>query len=140
MKLSTRGHYGLLAMVELAKRYGEPPVSLSEIAQSGELPLPYLEQLFGSLRQAHLVEGTRGVRGGYKLTRPPVEISVGQVVRVLEGPIGPVECAIEGESADCCSRSSACATKDMWLRVRESILEVLDNTSLADFQTSPVTQ
>ena len=138
MKLSTRGHYGLLAMVELAKRYGQPPVSLSEIAQTGELPLPYLEQLFGSLRQAGLVEGTRGVRGGYRLTRAPVKISVGEVVRVLEGPIGPVDCAVEGESADCCSRSSACATKDMWLRVRESILDVLDNTSLADFQATPV--
>ncbi len=138
MKLSTRGHYGLLAMVELAKRYGEPPVSLSEIAQSGELPLAYLEQLFGTLRQAKLVEGTRGVRGGYRLTRAPGEISVGEVVRVLEGPIGPVDCAIEGESADCCSRSTACATKEMWQRVRESILEVLDNTSLADFQASPI--
>ena len=138
MKLSTRGHYGLLAMVELARRYGQPPVSLSEIAQSGELPLPYLEQLFGSLRQAGLVEGTRGVRGGYRLTRTPSDISVGEVVRVLEGPIGPVECAIEGESADCCSRSTACATKAMWQRVRESILEVLDNTSLADFQVSPI--
>ena len=125
-------------MVELARRYGQPPVSLSEIAQSGELPLPYLEQLFGSLRQAGLVEGTRGVRGGYRLTRTPSDISVGEVVRVLEGPIGPVECAIEGESADCCSRSTACATKAMWQRVRESILEVLDNTSLADFQVSPI--
>ena len=138
MKLSTRGHYGLLAMVELARRYGQPPVSLSEIAQSGELPLAYLEQLFGTLRQAGLVEGTRGVHGGYRLTRPPVEISVGEVVRVLEGPIGPVDCAIEGENSECCSRSAACATKEMWQRVRESILEVLDNTSLADFQISPV--
>jgi Rrf2 family cysteine metabolism transcriptional repressor len=138
MKLSTRGHYGLLAMVELAKHYGQAPVSLSEISQSGELPLAYLEQLFGALRQAKLVEGTRGMHGGYKLTRAPAQITVGEVVRVLEGPIGPVDCAIEGESADCCSRSTACATKEMWQRVRESILEVLDNTSLADFQPSPV--
>ena len=138
MKLSTRGHYGLLAMVELAKHYGRGPLSLSEIAQSGELPLAYLEQLFGALRQAGLVEGTRGVRGGYRLTREPDQISVGEVVRALEGPIGPVECAVEGEAADCCTRSSACTTKDMWLRVRESILQVLDNTSLADFHTSKV--
>ncbi len=138
MKLSTRGHYGLLAMVELARHYGQGPLSLSEIAQSGELPLPYLEQLFGTLRQAGLVEGTRGVRGGYRLTREPAMIAVGDVVRVLEGPIGPVDCAVEGEGADCCTRSTACATKEMWQRVRESILEVLDNTSLADFLISPV--
>lgn len=140
MKLSTRGHYGLLAMVELARRYGKAPLSLSEIAQSCELPLPYLEQLFGPLRQAGLVEGTRGVRGGYRLTREPAGISVGEVVRVLEGPIGPVDCVVEGETADCCSRSSSCTTKEMWYRVRESILEVLDNTSLADFVAAPVAQ
>ncbi|MHB0870490.1 MAG: RrF2 family transcriptional regulator [Chloroflexota bacterium] len=138
MKLSTRGHYGLLAMVELAKHHGQGPLSLSEIAQSGELPLPYLEQLFGTLRQARLVKGTRGVRGGYRLTREPAQITVGEVVRVLEGPIGPVECAVEGESSDCCSRAIGCATKDMWVRVRESILDVLDNTSLADFQASSI--
>ncbi|MGE5620831.1 MAG: RrF2 family transcriptional regulator [Sphingomonadaceae bacterium] len=138
MKLSTRGHYGLLAMVELAKHYGRGPLSLSEIAQAGELPLAYLEQLFGSLRHAGLVEGTRGVRGGYRLTREPAQITVGEVVRVLEGPIGPVECVVEGESSDCCSRATECATKDMWLRVRESILDVLDNTSLADFQPTSI--
>jgi Rrf2 family transcriptional regulator, cysteine metabolism repressor len=138
MKLSTRGHYGLLAMVELAKGYGHGPISLSEIAQSGELPLAYLEQLFGTLRQAGLVEGTRGVRGGYCLTREPSTITVGEVVRVLEGPIGPVECAIDGDTPDCCSRSTGCATKEMWIRVREGILDVLDNTSLADFQITPI--
>ncbi len=139
MKLSTRGHYGLLAMVELAKHHGQGPLSLSDIAQASELSLAYLEQLFGPLRQAGLVEGTRGVRGGYRLTRDPAEITVGEVVRVLEGTIGPVDCAVEGETVDCCSRSTSCATKEMWQRVRESILEVLDNTSLADFQGSPTT-
>lgn len=134
MKLSTRGHYGLLAMVELARHYGDGPVSLTEIAQSGELPLPYLEQLFATLRQAGLVSGTRGARGGYRLARDPSQIRVGDVVRALEGPIGPVDCAVEGDSADCCSRSTDCATREIWQRVHESILEVLDSTSLADFQ------
>ena len=120
-------------MVELAKHYGEGLLSLTEIAQAGNLPLAYLEQLFGGLRQAGLVEGTRGVKGGYRLARHPKEISVGDVVRALEGPIGPVDCVIEGESADCCTRSTSCTTKDLWMRVREGILEVLDNTSLDDF-------
>jgi Rrf2 family protein len=139
MKLSTRGHYGLLAMVELARHHGQGPLSLSEIAQVGDLPLAYLEQLFGSLRQAGLVEGTRGVKGGYRLTRDPKDVTVGEVVRVLEGPIGLVECSVEGESADCCTRSTGCATKDLWMRVREGILEVLDGTSLADFPGSGLT-
>lgn len=125
-------------MVELARHYGQAPVSLSDIAQAGELPLAYLEQLFGALRTAKLVEGTRGVKGGYRLTRPPSEIMVGEVVRVLEGPIGPVDCVVEDGDGDCCSRSSACATKEMWQKVRASILGVLDNTSLADFQAVPI--
>jgi len=139
VKLSTRGHYGLLAMVELAKHHGRGPLSLSEIAQAGGLPLAYLEQLFGTLRQAGLVEGTRGAKGGYRLTRDPRQVTVGEVVRVLEGPIGPVDCALEGENPDCCSRSTSCATKDLWQRVREGILEVLDNTSLADFKDPTLT-
>lgn len=121
-------------MAELAKYHGRGPLSLSDIAQTGGLPLAYLEQLFGSLRHAGLVEGTRGVKGGYRLTRSPEEITVGEVVRVLEGPIGPVECVVEGESADCCSRSTNCTIKDMWARVHEGILGVLDTTSLADFK------
>jgi Rrf2 family cysteine metabolism transcriptional repressor len=97
MKVSTRVHYGLRAMTELARWYGEGRlVSTSEIARNESLPLAYLEQLVGELRRAGLVEGIRGVHGGYRLARPPAEVTVGDVYRVLEGEVAPVECTAEG--------------------------------------------
>ncbi len=96
MKVSTRVHYGLRAMTELARSYGEQRLlSIAEIARNEDLPLAYLEQLVGELRRAGLVEGTRGVRGGYRLARAPSAITVGDVYRVLEGEVAPVECTAE---------------------------------------------
>ncbi len=132
MKLSTRSHYGLLAMAALAKAHGTGPLSLSEIAQTQDLSLAYLEQLVALLRKAQLVVATRGVHGGYQLTRDPREITVGDIVRVLEGPLAPVECASEEEGQACCERESECATRDIWVKMRESIAQVLDSTTLYD--------
>ena len=89
MKVSTRVHYGLRAMTELARSYREDRLlSIAEIARNEALPLAYLEQLVGELRRAGLVEGTRGVRGGYSFARPPEEITVLEVVELLEGELG----------------------------------------------------
>src|SRR5438105_13452710 len=96
MKVSTRVHYGLRAMTELARSYRDDRLlSISEIARSEELPVAYLEQLVGELRRASLVEGTRGVRGGYRLARAPEAITVGDVYRVLEREVAPVDCTAE---------------------------------------------
>src|SRR6266700_1259927 len=93
MKVSTRVHYGLRAMTELARSYREERLlSISEIARNEGLPVAYLEQLVGELRRAGLVEGTRGVRGGYRLARAPQAITVGEVYRDLEGEVAPVDC------------------------------------------------
>jgi len=93
VKVSSRVHYGLRAMTELARSYRDDRLlSIAEIARSESLPLAYLEQLVGELRRAGLVEGTRGVRGGYRLSRVPRAITVGEVYRVLEGEVAPVEC------------------------------------------------
>ena len=132
MKLSTRGHYGLRAMGELARAYGQGPLALAEIAEVEKLSLAYLEQLFASLRKAGLVESTRGVRGGYELTRDPSTIKVGQIVRVLEGPIAFVECAAEDASPSCCEREENCPSRLVWQKVRDSVAEVLDSMTLAD--------
>src|SRR3981081_1926063 len=91
MKVSTRVHYGLRAMTELARSYREDRLlAISEIARNEDLPLSYLEQLVGELRRAGLVEGTRGVHGGYRLARAPEAITVGDINRVLEGEAAPV--------------------------------------------------
>ncbi|MFN8524872.1 MAG: Rrf2 family transcriptional regulator [Chloroflexota bacterium] len=132
MKVSTRAHYGLRAMTSLADAYGRGLVSLAEIARAEALPLPYLEQLIGELRRANLVEGVRGLRGGYRLTREPSRISVGEVYRVLEGEIAPVECNAEGYAPGSCDREEGCLSRGVWARVRDSIAGVLDSTSLED--------
>lgn len=132
MKVSTRGEYGMRAMVELSKRFGEGPVSLTAIAQSATVPPAYLEQLIGPLRRAELVTSTRGAHGGYELSRNPADIRVGDVYRVLEGPVAPMDCVSEVESDDQCPLIDGCATRVVWLKVRDSIVEALDSTTLAD--------
>lgn len=132
MKLSTRSHYGLRAMAELARSHGSGPLSLTEIAEAEQLSLAYLEQLIALLRRAGLVTATRGVRGGYQLARDPKLITVGDIVRVLEGPLAPVECASEEGGSSCCDRETECSTREVWVRMRESIAQVLDSTSLYD--------
>jgi Rrf2 family transcriptional regulator, cysteine metabolism repressor len=119
-------------MTELAKMYDGRPLSLTEIAETEQMPLPYLEQLIAPLRRAGLVEGTRGLHGGYRLTRAPEAISVGEIVRVLDGPISLVDCVAEDYVTGMCGRESSCLSKGIWGRVKQSIEQVLDSTSLAD--------
>ena len=132
MKVSTRAHYGLRAMTELARSYGHGLLSLAEISRTELLPLAYLEQLIGELRRAGLVEGVRGLHGGYRLTRPPAEITVGEVYRVLEGPIAPVECTADDYLPHSCEREAGCLSRSVWERVQQSISAVLDATTLED--------
>ncbi|HZR07169.1 MAG TPA: Rrf2 family transcriptional regulator [Myxococcales bacterium] len=132
MKVSSRAHYGLRAMTELAKAFGGGPLALSEIARVEGLPATYLEQLMAELRKAGLVEGLRGLHGGYTLTRRPSQITVGEVVRILEGPIAPVDCTAEDYAAGSCHREPDCLSRSVWQRVKESIDAVLDATTLQD--------
>jgi Rrf2 family cysteine metabolism transcriptional repressor len=137
MMFSTKAEYGVRVMVELARRAGEDPVPLAEIAAHDGLPLAYLEHLVARLRKAGLVDSRRGSRGGYMLARPPEEISMAAVVEALEGSIAPIECISEASDGSIvCSREShpghVCPTKLLWTRVRFSIVSTLKETSLAD--------
>lgn len=134
MKISSRVHYGLRALTQLATHYDSGLLSLTDIARNECLPLAYLEQLVGELRRAGLVEGTRGLHGGYRLSRSPEAITVGEVYRVLEGPIAPVECTAEDYSPGSCSVEHGCLSRSVWMRVRDSISQILDATTLADLQ------
>ncbi|HUG46850.1 MAG TPA: Rrf2 family transcriptional regulator [Candidatus Limnocylindria bacterium] len=130
---STRGEYGVRLMVELARHFGDGPVSLTEMADHEALPRPYLEQLVVSLRQAGLVRSTRGARGGYQLARPPADIRMGTVLRALEGPIAPMICASEDPAhAGICERTGFCNVNTLWVKVREAITGALDSLTLAD--------
>jgi Rrf2 family transcriptional regulator, cysteine metabolism repressor len=142
MMFSTKAEYGIRVMVELARRAGEEPIPLAEIAERGGLPLAYLEHLVARLRKAGLVTSRRGSRGGYLLARPPEEITMAEVVEALEGSIAPIECI--SQSADgsiVCARESerdhVCPTKLLWTRVRMSIIGTLRETTLADLLITP---
>jgi Rrf2 family transcriptional regulator, cysteine metabolism repressor len=129
---STKGEYGVRLMVQLGRRYGNGPASLTEIAADEDLPRAYLEQLVTSLRDAGLVTATRGARGGYELTAPPSQIRMGQVLRALEGPIAPMFCASDDPDHAECARTARCTVNLLWLKVRDAIAGTLDSLTLAD--------
>ena len=131
MKLSTKGRYGLTLMIDLAINYGAGPVSLKNIAERHDLSDHYLEQLIAPLRNAGLVRSIRGAYGGYVLAKDPDEITSADVIRVLEGPIGPVECIAETNAA-LCDKYDTCIKKDLWIRLRDSMIDVLEATTIAD--------
>jgi Rrf2 family transcriptional regulator, cysteine metabolism repressor len=120
------------AMVSLAREYGNGPLALSGVAQDSSVPAAYLEQLLGALRRSGLVVSTRGAHGGYALARAPHEILIGEIYRVLEGPVAPMECVSEVEPDEQCPLIDGCATRVVWLKVRDSIVEALDSTTLDD--------
>lgn len=122
MKISTKGRYGLTLMIELARNYGSGPISLKSIAEQKDLSNHYLEQLATPLRNAGLIRSVRGPYGGYTLAKEPKDITTGDVIRVLEGPITLVE-GIENEEP---------AQQALWKQIRDVIKEVLDTTSLED--------
>ncbi len=127
--LSTKGRYGVRAMVELARHYGQGPLPIRNIADRQRIPVPYLEQLLVKLRRGMLVESVRGRNGGYVLGRPPDQISVGDVVRVLEGPISLCEC-VSPKSGEVCDMVDHCVTKLLWARMSKQIEEIFDDIRL----------
>ena len=142
MMFSTKAEYGVRVMVELARRAGEEPIPLAEIAADDGLPLAYLEHLVARLRRAGLVDSRRGSRGGYMLARPSTDITMAEVVEALEGSIAPIECISEASDGSIvCSRESrndrVCPTKLLWTRVRGSIVRTLQETTLADLALAP---
>lgn len=122
MKITTKGRYGLTIMMELAARNAEGPTSLKSIADKNGLSEHYLEQLIAPLRNAGLVRSIRGAYGGYILAKDPDQITAGDIIRVLEGPISPVDFTEEDDPAK----------RDLWLRIRDAIAKVLDTTTLSD--------
>jgi Rrf2 family transcriptional regulator, cysteine metabolism repressor len=142
MMFSTKAEYGVRVMVELARRAGDDPVPLAEIAEHDGLPLAYLEHLVARLRKAGLVDSRRGSRGGYLLARAPAEITMAEVVEALEGSIAPIECISQAaDGSIVCSRESdpghVCPTKLLWTRVRFAIVSTLRETTLADLVLTP---
>ncbi len=133
MKLSTKGRYGVAAMYDLALHHGQGPISLKSVAARQGISEHYLEQLMGILRKAGYVYSIRGAQGGYLMTKDPDQVSVGDIIRIMEGPIAPVDCLLgDIEDNKYCERANICVTRGVWAKVRDSINEVLDSITLAD--------
>lgn len=131
MRLSTKGRYGVMAMLQLAINYDKGTVSLKEIAHQIDYSDSYLEQLFATLKKEQLITSHRGPKGGYRLAKEPHKITVGEVIRALEGPIEFSTCVGGNVNVEC-QRSSQCLTKDLWEQVNESINSVIDHVTLGD--------
>ena len=138
MKISTRGRYGLRALIDLASHDGEKSISVTSIAQRQGISEHYLEQLLAQMNKAGFVKSVRGLYGGYKLNRPAREITVAEILRTLEGPMYPVEC-LSNEGTDLCGSGNCedCVTKPIWEELYNSINKVLESYTLSDLVGKP---
>ncbi len=132
MKLSNRSQYGVRALFDIAYYAEGRTVQLHEISKREGIPKRFLEQIFFVLKKAGIVDSTRGPKGGYVLHRPPEEISVGDIVRVLEGPIEPVPCTTMEEDGSPCLYLDSCVTRGVWQEAGELLSRYFDSVSLAD--------
>jgi len=132
MKISTRGRYGLRALVELATCENGACLPLRTVAERHGMSEHYLEQLFAPLKKAGFIKSVRGAQGGYKLSRPAKEISAGDIIRVLEGTLSPVDC-LDDETYECPAASCEnCNTRSVWEKLYAGVSEVLDTIRLSD--------
>ncbi len=130
MKISTKGRYGLRLMLDLAIHYGEGPIPLKEIAERQNISEKYLEQIIMQLNRSGMVHSTRGSQGGYSLANLPEKITVGMVLRVMEGSLAPVDC-LTG-NAPACGRQESCITLHVWKKLMTAIEDAVDNITLDD--------
>ncbi|MHC6179512.1 RrF2 family transcriptional regulator [Clostridium sp. JNZ X4-2] len=131
MKLSTKGRYGVKAMVDLAIHYSHEPSSIKSISERQNISEYYLEQLFSSLRKSNLIKSIRGAQGGYILNREPKDITIADIMEVLEGPIEISDCIDENNESPC-SKVDCCATRLLWSKIKDSMDQVMKFTTLQD--------
>ena len=128
MRLTTKGRFAVTAMIDLALRQNNGPVTLAAISQRQQISLSYLEQLFGKLRRASLVSSTRGPGGGYNLAQAPAAISVADIVSAVDEPLDATQCG----GKENCHDDKRCMTHDLWATLNEKMQEYLSSVTLAD--------
>lgn len=129
MKLSTKSRYGTRLMLDMAQHYNQGPVHLGDIAKRQDISVKYLEQIIIPLKKARYVESVRGPKGGHILARPPEEITVGEIVALLEEGTSLVECT---DQAEVCQRSDFCLTRPIWKEAAKAMFDKLKSITLAD--------
>ena len=132
MRLSTKGRYGVRALLDVALHNETGPVLLKDIARRQDVSAQYLEHLISPLIKAGILRSRRGSRGGISLGRTPEEINLSQVVEILEGSVAPVECV---DNPEVCSRSGSCVTRDIWVEIKAATVGILGSTTIKDLVT-----
>ena len=132
--ISKKTKYALEALYSLGRHYGEGPILVHSIATEETIPLKFLQAILLELRNHGVVASKKGRAGGYELSRPPESVTVGEVIRMIEGPLAPLPCAREADYRRCdeCQDAMTCGTRMVMRRVRDAIAKILDNTTLAD--------
>jgi Rrf2 family protein len=128
VKISTKGDYGVRALIELAHHYGQGPLQSAEIAARREIPEPYLDQILTSLRRAGFIRSVRGPQGGHALIRDPAGLKLSEVMAVLEGSLSPISCL---DDPDGCGKQHR-VQREVWEKVRNATIEILEQASIAD--------
>jgi len=129
MRLTTKGRFAVTAMIDLAMRQHQGPVTLAGISQRQKISLSYLEQLFGKLRRHELVESTRGPGGGYTLAKPVKDVTVADIIFAVDEPLDATQC---GGKENCHEDGQPCMTHELWANLNRKMIEYLDSVSLGD--------
>lgn len=139
MKVSRRGEYAIKAMMYLGERDVTVGATTSDIAKHAQIPEPFLNQILLSLKNSGLLRSRRGSRGGYVLNRQASEITIGEIARLMDGPLAPIPCASVTAYEPCpsCPEPDACRLRLLMRRVRDSIADILDRTTLQDLLSNP---
>jgi Rrf2 family protein len=131
MRISTKGDYATRALQDLALHYEQGPIPIEKVATRQGLPIRYLEQLLLTLKRAGFLLSKRGVNGGYSLAKPPAAITLGEILRAVDGPIESIYCVGE-QPRELCARETECALREVWARVSQAVSAIVDRTSLQD--------
>ncbi len=132
MRLSRRSEYGLRALIDLVRNDGEGPVALAVLAQRNALPMKFLEQIMATLKHGGVVRTTLGAHGGYAMAADPTTVTIGRVIRLLDGALAPVSCVSLRYYGRCsCPDEATCPLRDVMIDVRDAMLEILDHETLA---------
>jgi Rrf2 family cysteine metabolism transcriptional repressor len=131
MKLSTKGEYGSRAMLELALHHDEGALHIRDISAAQDIPERFLEQILLQLKRAGYLRSKKGPKGGYFLAKPPSRISVAEVIRVMDGPLAPIDC-VSVTAHESCPREAFCGLKGLWKEVRDAVAEILERTTFEE--------
>ncbi|HEX9916790.1 MAG TPA: Rrf2 family transcriptional regulator [candidate division Zixibacteria bacterium] len=137
MSISTRGRYGLRALLEIAQNYGSGPINIRDISKNQKISMSYLEQILHRLKKAGLIRSIRGAKGGYLLAKESNQITIKDIVKVLDGPIGVAYCDFPNLREKSCIGPKVCASSILWKRLELTIDDFLSKVTLADLKEEP---